>query len=201
MTSIEKFELVEEKYERLMKLHGDRLKAHSKRLTRNTTDAEDLYQDTALKIYMNMEKMTDENKFVSWSMRVMQNIFLDKKRYDSRRPQTTSFDELTAHFGCEIDFVDPKVDVESEVMLEMVQSMPARQLRGMIASLSPVYSNAVSLNTYGTDSSLDLMNSSEGLNYKSIAERTKTEVGTVRSRLFRAREMLKKMAADKSIQE
>lgn len=193
MTSIEKFEQVDIKYERLMEMHGANLRSHSKRLTRNISDAEDLYQDTCLKIYMNMDKMTDESKFKAWSMRVMQNMFLDKKRYDSRRPQTTSFDELTANFGCEIDFEDKSIDVENQVMLEMVNDMTSRQLRQMINSLSPTYSSTLSLNTYGTKSSMDVANSGDGMSYPEIASELKIGKGTVRSRLFRAREVLKNM--------
>lgn len=199
MTSIEKFEQLDERYERLMKEYSKKLRSHSLRLTRNQTDAEDLYQDTALKIYMNMEKMTDEQKFGNWSLRVMQRLHLDKIRYNKRRPQTTSFDELSAVMGCEVDFEDKKVDVESEVMLGMVNEMNSRQVRAMMNSLSPAYSSSLALNTYGTTSSLDLVNSlDDGLNYGEVASVQNIEYGTVKSRLHRARAAMKSVMLENS---
>jgi RNA polymerase sigma-70 factor (ECF subfamily) len=199
MTSIEKFEQLDERYERLMKEYSKKLRSHSLRLTRNQTDAEDLYQDTALKIYMNMEKMTDEQKFGNWALRVMQRLHLDKIRYNKRRPQTTSFDELNAFMGCEVDFEDKKVDVESEVMLGMVNEMNSRQVRAMMNSLSPAYSSSLALNTYGTTSSLDLVNSlDDGLNYGEVASAQNIEYGTVKSRLHRARAAMKSVMLENS---
>lgn len=192
MTSIEKFEQLDERYERLMKEHAKKLRSHALRLTRNQTDAEDLYQDTALKIYMNMEKMNDEQKFGNWALRVMQRLHLDKIRYNKRRPQTTSFDELNAFMGCEVDFEDKKVDVESEVMLGMVKEMSSNQVRMMMKSLSPTYSSSLALNTYGTADSLDLVNSLDsGMPLHEVASAQNIEYGTIKSRLHRARAALK----------
>lgn len=192
MTAVQTFGAADTQYERLWNQHAARLKTHAKRLTRNNENAEDLFQDTAIKVYMNMEKMADEAKFLNWAMRIMQRIFLDKKRYDSRRPQTTSFDELNAHFGCEVEFEDPKVNVEAEVMLQEIQLMNSRQVRAMINSLAPTYSAALSLNTYGNTNSMDMdsLSLSAPMDYKSMAKASNSSVGTVRSRLNRAKKAL-----------
>jgi RNA polymerase sigma-70 factor (ECF subfamily) len=182
-----------------MQQHGGKIKSHAMRLTRNTEDAEDLYQDTSIKIFMNMDKLTNESTFYSWALRIMQRTFLDKKRYDSCRPETTSFDELNAQFGSEIDFEDKKVDIESEVMLGMVKEMNSRQIRGMIKSLNPVYSATLALNTYGTVDSLDIANTvDEGLNYQEVAAVTNTTQSAVATRLQRAKEALRRVAAANS---
>ena len=54
MTSLEQFELTDSSFDRLMNLHGTRLKQHAVRLTRNRDNAEDLYQETAIKIFLNI---------------------------------------------------------------------------------------------------------------------------------------------------
>ena len=199
MTSIEKFEKFDEQYERLMKEYSKKLRSHALRLTRNQTDAEDLYQDTALKIYMNMEKMTDEQKFGNWALRVMQRLHLDKIRYNKRRPQTTSFDELNAYMGCEVDFEDKKVDIESEVMLGMVKEMSSNQVRAAMKSLAPTYSSSLALNTYGTPDSFDLVNSvDDGLMLNEVASVQNIEYGTVKSRLHRARVALRNVLEESS---
>ena len=199
MTAIEKFELADSTYERLMQQHHAKLKSHAMRLTRNRADSEDLYQDTCIKIFMNMDKMKDARTFCNWGMRIMQRLYLDKKRYDARRPQTTSFDELNAHFGCEVEFEDKKTNIEAEVMLDMVQNLKSHQVRSMISSLTPEYSSALSMATYGTPNSMDILGSGDALSYQEIAKISNSQVGTVRSRLHRARKALELVAKNVEI--
>jgi len=187
---MEKFELTDASFERLWNQNEKRLKNHAKCLTHNHDSADDLLQDTAIKIYMNMDKMTDEKKFCNWGMRIMKNIFLDKKRYDSRRPVTTSFDDLNMQAGCEVDFEDINVDIESDVTLAIVKEMNSRQLRGLISTLSSEYCATISLNTYGNANPLDMANFSSPLDYNSIAELQNTGVNNVRSRIHRAKKSL-----------
>ena len=188
MTSIEKFELVDSTYERLMRLHSEKLKKKALKLMPNKTDADDLYQDTAIKLYMNMHKMTSEQTFLSWAMRVMERIFLDYKR--KKKWQITLFEDLNLAQGNEVEFVDPNVDVESEVMLKMVEKLNSHQLRNMISTLTPELSSYLSLNTYGTSNPLDYENSSEGLHYLELAKLTGIKPETMRPKLFRARQAL-----------
>lgn len=198
MTSLEKFELTDSSFDRLMNLHGPRLKQHSIRLTRNRDNAEDLYQEASIKIFMNLHKLTDEKLFCNWAMRIMQRVFLDRKRYDARRPITTSFEDLNEHMGCEIEFEDKKVDIESEVMLKTVNEMNSHQIRNMIATLNPQQAETLSLVTYATSSPFDLANSQpDGLSYDAISKITNTDAGTVRSRLHRAKASLKSLANSK----
>jgi RNA polymerase sigma-70 factor (ECF subfamily) len=194
MTSTEKFELNDSSYERLMRIHTKNLRVHAYRLTRNQDSADDLFQETSIKIYMNLDKCQDENKFCAWAKRIMQNLFLDKKRFDARRPKTTSFDELEwLYGGSEVEFADPKVDIESEFLLKEVQAMNSRQVRGMISNISPTYSSALSMNTYGNSNPLD-ETISIPMSYDDIALQTKTNINTVKVRLFRARAALAAVA-------
>ncbi|RUP38891.1 MAG: RNA polymerase sigma factor [Acinetobacter sp.] len=198
MTLLEKFELTDSSFERLMNLHGSRLKQHAVRLTRNRDNAEDLYQEASIKIFMNLNKLADEKLFCNWAMRIMQRVFLDRKRHDSRRPVTTSFEDLSEHAGHEIDFEDKKVDIESEVMLKTVQDMTSQQIRNMIAKLNPQQAETLSLATYATSNPFDIINSQEdGLSYDAIANISNIDKGTVRSRIHRAKASLKSLANSK----
>jgi len=200
MTSVEKFGMLDEKFERLMKESRDKLYKFAIRFTRNKADAEDLLQDTLIKVYMNLDKLDSEKRFMSWAIQIMRRAYLDKRRYDNRRPQTTSFDEINAHFGCEVDYIDPKVDVESEVMLDMVQGMKSRQIRAMMSTLEPAYRESLSLNTYSTANPLDITGSSmDGMDYPAISAFTGVNEGTVKSRISRAKRALALVAKDYGI--
>jgi len=194
MTSLEQFELTDSSFDKLMSLHGTRLKQHAFRLTRHRDNAEDLYQETSVKIFLNIHKLTDEKLFVNWAMRIMQRAFLDKKRHDARRPETTSFEDLSEHAGHEVEFEDKKVDIESELMLKTINEMNSHQIRNMIATLNPQQRETISLATYSTPNPLDIANSQDGADFKSISAALNIETGVVRSRLHRAKASLKSMA-------
>lgn len=194
MTSLVQFELTDSSFDKLMNLHKTRLKQHAVRLTRNSDNAEDLYQETAIKIFLNINKLTDEKLFVNWAMRIMQRVFLDNKRYNARRPETTSFEELSESVGHEVEFEDKKVDIESELMLKTINEMNSHQIRNMIATLNPHQREAISLATYSTSNPFDIANFQvDGLDYKSISVAMNTDTGTVRSRIHRAKASLKSM--------
>lgn len=195
MTSIEKFELNDSSYERLMNIHTKNLRMHAYRLTRNQDNADDLFQETSIKVYMNLDKCQDENKFCAWAKRIMQNLFLDRKRYDACRPKTTSFDELNALYGGnEVEFADTKVNIETEYILKEVQAMNSRQVKAMMCSLKPEYSSLLSLNTYGNTNPMDTKISTP-LNYDDLVIQSNTNLNTVKVRLFRARQALAAVAA------
>lgn len=195
MTTTEKFEKNNSSFEKLMNIYKNCLKRHALRLTKNHEQAEDLYQETSIKIFLNLNKLVDEKIFINWAMRIMHNIFLDNKRYNSRRPITTSFEELNEIVGNEVEFEDKSIDIESEYMLKMINEMNSRQIRSMITQLSPTLSETISLSTYGTKDAMDIENSMpDGLDYKSVGKLANIDLGTVRSRLHRAKENLAKMS-------
>lgn len=197
MTLLNEFESTNLLFNRLIKLNESRLKQHALRLTKHKDDAEDLYQDTLIKVFMNIEKLTEERQFCNWAIRIMHNIFLDKIRLKSRRPATTSFDDLSEHYGVEVDFEDKSVDIESEFMIKMINDMNSRQIRNMINTLNPKLRETISMSTYATVNPLDIENSQpEGMTYQAISKEINLDSGTVRSRLHRARNSLQNIARD-----
>lgn len=200
MTLLEKFESTDSLFDRLIKLNESRLKQHALNLTKNKDDAEDLYQDTLIKIFINIDKLTEERLFCNWAMRIMHNVFLDKIRLKGRRPMTISFEELSEYNGVEVDFVDKSVDIESEFMIKVIEDMNSHQIRNMISTLNPRLRETVSMSTYATSNPFDIDNSQpEGMHYKEIGAATNLDAGTVRSRLHRARSYLKNMAQNSEL--
>lgn len=178
-----------------MKEHHFKLKQYAFRLMRNVTDAEDLYQDTSIRIYINMDKMKNEKTFLSWAMKIMKRLFLDKLRTASRRISYVSSDAMSQVSGHEFEVIDHGVTIEEDFMKEITAEREKNRMRKLINSLQPDFKEALSLNIYGTRDPLDIENSNEdGLPYAEIVELTNLENGTLRSRLHRAKKALAKQA-------
>ena len=60
------------------------LASHAVFLTKNIEEAEDLLQETLLRILTNSDKYKDDGKFNSWAKTVMKNIFLNKQLSNER---------------------------------------------------------------------------------------------------------------------
>ena len=71
-------------FNKALKTISDSLMAFAYRLTRNTADAQDLYQDTVMKAFVNREQYNDLNKFKSWTTTIMHNTFVTQYRKRKR---------------------------------------------------------------------------------------------------------------------
>jgi RNA polymerase sigma-70 factor (ECF subfamily) len=61
------------------------LRAFALKLTANTDDAEDLFQDTVIRILSNADKFRQGTNFKAWSITIMRNIFINDYRKKTRR--------------------------------------------------------------------------------------------------------------------
>ncbi len=196
MTSIEKFEETNSSFNQYIELHKQQLRKYSLRLTRDADDAEDLYQDTLIRLFLNMHKIENEKVFIKWGKTVMKNIYLDKLRSDKRRVNTVSYDTIlpeiknyhnVGHLGrIDIDFQDTSVDVENEVLLKIVEEKKKKHLRHSINALATVQRDTLSLRLYGRKNPLDAKSTDDGLSYPEVARALNSTEDAVRSSLSRA---------------
>jgi RNA polymerase sigma-70 factor (ECF subfamily) len=114
--------------------------------------------------------------FKSWLLRIVTNACYDDLRRRKRRP-ATSLDDLTADEAGEIEFDVPSTDDGPEILVQ----------RHELADLLQI-----GITTLPDDQRLVLVLSDvQGLSYEEIAETTRTNLGTVKSRLSRARAKLR----------
>jgi RNA polymerase sigma-70 factor (ECF subfamily) len=128
--------------------------------------ASDLTQEALVKIAKNLEKLHDTKSFKSWSNRIALNIFYDFVRKDTKNNNNVSIDE------------QEKTEIEDTHIQPMEKCMASELgclIKNSILSL-PVNSRvAIVLREF------------EGMSYDDIAKLTKTSIGTVKSRISRAR--------------
>jgi RNA polymerase sigma-70 factor (ECF subfamily) len=185
----QKFVRTENLFERLISVHGKKLQQYALYLTKNTDNADDLYQETLIKIYINLDK--HENiYFPAWAKRVMLNIFLDKRKKEIKLV-TTSIESINPYDN---DLADYSVNIESDTIDNIIENLNNTQLKYMIDELKPKQKECLSLYLYGTPRPLSYKNT--GINqtsYEEIAKTLDLPINTVRTRLFKARQSLLKI--------
>jgi RNA polymerase sigma-70 factor (ECF subfamily) len=148
-------------------------------------ELEDLAQEVFLKVFKNLSKFRGESQFSTWLYRIAMNISYDYKR--KNKINIFSLDENLDEDSDDTfkDFLtDSHEDLEKRIEREEIQ----KKIRNAIRNLPKEYQEVLILREF------------EGLSYKEIADILKCPVGTIESRLFRAREELKKIVK-KELQE
>ncbi|OQB77394.1 MAG: ECF RNA polymerase sigma factor SigR [Bacteroidetes bacterium ADurb.Bin123] len=157
--------------------HIDLLYAVALRLTRNPADAEDLTQNTFVKALRFHDKFKEGTYIKAWLLTILRNTFINEYRRKARRPievELTGIEvapELMMDGG--IPFEAPKGGREE--LLELVDD----PVRKAVEELPEDFREAV------------IMADLEDMSYKEIAEVMKCPLGTVMSRLYRGRKLLR----------
>lgn len=131
--------------------------------------AEDLVQETVLKAYRAWDDFELGTNCRAWMMTILRNTFINEFRRKENRPARVEYDEV------EERSVYPEVE-DSDPEGEFFDELVDEQVVEAIEDLEPEFRLPLVLS--------DL----EGLSYREIAEALDVPVGTVKSRLFRARQ-------------
>jgi len=169
-------------FERQVLEHVDMLYAVALRLTRNPADAEDLTQNTFVKALRFHDKFKEGTYIKAWLLTILRNTFINEYRRRTRRPAevelsgTESAPETTPDPNV---FFEPRSD-HKEDLLELVDD----PVRKAVESLPDDFRNAV------------IMADLEDMSYKEIADVMHCPLGTVMSRLYRGRKLLRDALED-----
>ena len=157
-------------FEALLQRYQSRIYAHALRMTENEQDAFDVSQNVALKIYKALPSFREEARLSTWIYQVTRNACLDFLK--KRRPQT-SLEEL-AEQGIELPAAET-YSVEKSSLLAEKKMAVKRAICALPAS----------------QKSILILRDIEGYSYEENAILTKTTLGTVKSRISRARGMIR----------
>lgn len=162
-------------FERLLRPHFDRLYRLAWRLTGSKAEAEDLFQELLLRAYGKLDELVAIDEPGSWLCRIMYNLFIDeRRRFARRRLHTVAESELGAEGLAGLPgAVDPATSSER---LETI-----RRLDRALARLSDEHRIVV------------LLHDTEGYKMSEIQDLIGVPVGTVKSRLHRARARLREI--------
>ncbi|NIA15141.1 MAG: sigma-70 family RNA polymerase sigma factor [Nitrospiraceae bacterium] len=157
--------------------HLDVMYAVGLRLTRNPTDAQDLTQNTVVKALRFHNRFKDGTYIKAWLLTILRNTFINDYRRKVRRPD---FVELTGSETAEGTILNPALVAKSPDLLELLDD----EVKNAVESLPRDFRTAV------------IMADLEGKSYKEIAQAVGCPLGTVMSRLFRGRRMLRQKLYD-----
>jgi len=167
-----------EKFEKVSLQYMELLYSSALRLTKNSAEAEDLVQDTYLRAYRFFEKFQEGTNFKAWIFRIMTNTFINRYRKKARSPQQVELDKVS--FFIEDEQLGQDLKTANVYEENTYQDLFDDEINGALDRLSENFKEIIVL--------ADV----EGLTYKEIAQKADIPLGTVMSRLFRARRMLQK---------
>ncbi len=160
----------------------DQLYAAALRMTRNSTDAEDLVQETYAKAFAGQSKFTPGTNLKAWLYRIQTNAFINTYRKKQREPKRTDAENVEDwQLAAAAEHQSSGLASAEQLALD---SIGDDDVRNALAELSDDFRMAVFLSDV------------EGFAYKEIAEIMDTPVGTVMSRLHRGRRMLREKLRD-----
>lgn len=147
------------------------------RYVRDSADVHDVVQEAFIKAYRALANFRGESAFYTWMYRIAINTAKNHLISRGRRPPATDVDvEDAEHFAGNDNLQDFNTP-ESNLFCDQLQGV----VENAITNLPEDLRTAVTLREM------------EGLSYEEIAEIMKCPVGTVRSRIFRARETIDKV--------
>jgi RNA polymerase sigma factor (sigma-70 family) len=160
--------------------HIDSMYNFAYRLTFDEDDAKDLVQDTYLKAYRFIESFERGTNAKAWLFRILKNSFINDFRKKSKEPSKVDYNEVETYYNSE------NVDkpITTDLRIETVQDMIGDEISNALNTLDVDFRTVIIL--------CDL----EGFKYDEMAKILDIPIGTVRSRLHRARNLLKENLSD-----
>lgn len=145
------------------------------RMTHRYEEAHDLAQEIFLKVFLALDRYDPKYQFSTWIFRIAQNSAIDSLRKKVLPEVSLSKSEDDSKGGKEHEFPDPGVSPYRDLRNKQLSGA----IDGAVEKLPPDYRELIQLRHFAE------------LSYEEIAELKKMPLGTVKNKLFRARNLLK----------
>jgi RNA polymerase sigma factor (sigma-70 family) len=156
--------------------HIDSMYNFAFRLTNDEDDANDLVQDTYLKAFRFINSFERGTNAKAWLFRILKNSFINDYRKKSKEPAKVDYQDVETTYN---STEDAEMDATTDLRTETVQDMIGDEVANALNSLPVDFRTVIIL--------CDI----EGFTYEEMAKILDIPIGTVRSRLHRARNLLK----------
>jgi|ERR1035437_321931 RNA polymerase sigma-70 factor (ECF subfamily) len=135
----------------------------------------DVTQEVFIKVYNSLTKYSTEYKFSTWLYRIAHNAAVDHMRRNAVTPQSIEAENADGSYQLQLESRRPSPEKDQEM------NEWRAEIDSVVRALPPAYRDLI------------LLRHSRDLSYDEIAEVTGLPLGTVKNRLFRAREMMREI--------
>ena len=172
---------LEGSFEELVRRYQRPISAYVYRMVGNYESALDLTQEIFIKVYASLRKYRSEFKFSTWIYKIAHNAAVDHLRRSSTREQSLTNGNDSDQFELPIESRRLSPEQESERKERRVE------IESVVRALPANYRELI------------ILRHSQDLTYEEIVEVTGLPLGTVKNRLFRAREMMRQQFVSRGI--
>jgi len=162
-------------FEKELLPHIDALTTFAYHLTLNEVNAQDLVQETYMKAYKSIDKYIEGTNAKAWLFKILKNAYINEFRKKSKQPNKVDYEDFINYHNSDDENNQGYMDLRDE----LYDNLMGDEVTMAINSLPIDFRTVI------------LLCDVEGFTYEEIAKIIDIPIGTVRSRLFRGRNMLK----------
>lgn len=179
-------------FEELLAPHLDLLMGFAMRLTHHHPDAEDLLQESLFRAYRGLDGFERGTNFKAWLFRIVTNAFISRRRTAARSPKIVDI----AAAGDVAERGDAAAATTEEALHDELKDSSTDWTKVYAAHVEDDVKRA--LDDLPPEFRIPLLLSGlGGMRYQEIADTLQVPIGTVMSRLFRARQRLRRSLRDR----
>lgn len=155
--------------------HIDAMYNFAYRITFDEASAKDLIQDTYYKAFRFIESFHEGTNAKAWLFRILKNNFINEFRKKNKEPSMVDYQDVETYYNSD----DVNEVITSDLRVEVLQDMIGDEISNALNALAVDFRIVIIL--------CDL----EGFTYEEMSKILDIPIGTVRSRLHRARNLLR----------
>ena len=163
----------EDSFEALVKRYQRPIAGYVFRMLGDYEASLDVSQEVFIKVYNSLSRYSSEYKFSTWIYRIAHNAAIDHMRRNSVNPQSLETENSDGTYQLQIECPKPSPEQDRE------RSEWRTEIESVVKRLPAAYRELI------------LLRHAQDLSYDEIATVTGLPLGTVKNRLFRAREMMR----------
>lgn len=171
----------EDSFEELVRRYQRPITAYVYRMTNDYDAALDVSQEIFIKVYNSLARYKTEYKFSTWLYKIARNAAIDYLRRNSHGEQSLEIESDDDFYERPLESASLNPEQERE------RSEWRNEIELVVQKLPAAYRDLI------------LLRHSQDLSYDEIAEITNLPLGTVKNRLFRAREMMRQYLVERGI--
>ncbi|MEZ5306605.1 MAG: sigma-70 family RNA polymerase sigma factor [Pyrinomonadaceae bacterium] len=171
----------EDEFEALVGRYQRPIVSYVYRMLNDYDAALDVTQEVFIKVYNSLDRYSSDYKFSTWLYRIAHNAAIDHIRRNSKNEQSLETEGSDGAYELQIESPRPTPEQDRQ------KSEWRREIEAVVKCLPAAYRELI------------VLRHGEDLSYGEIAEITNLPLGTVKNRLFRAREMMRDMFLERGV--